>query len=56
LTGETEGTLKIGRKMLPPEGSHVCINYKQNNHTTQISGNSPFETPALRKNAERYEW
>jgi hypothetical protein len=20
----TEGTLKIGRKMLPPEGSHVC--------------------------------
>ena len=25
LTGGTEGTLKIGRKMLPPEGSHVCI-------------------------------
>ena len=23
LTRETEGTLKIGRKMLPPEGSHV---------------------------------
>jgi hypothetical protein len=21
----TGGTLKIGRKMLPPEGSHVCI-------------------------------
>ena len=21
----TEGTLKIGRKMLPPEGSHVCV-------------------------------
>jgi len=25
LTGGTEGTLKIGRKMLPPEGSHVWI-------------------------------
>ena len=25
LTGGTEGTFKIGRKMLPPEGSHVWI-------------------------------
>jgi len=25
LTGGTEGTLKIGRKMLPPEDSHVCV-------------------------------
>jgi hypothetical protein len=24
LSGGTEGTLKIGRKMFPPEGSHVC--------------------------------
>jgi hypothetical protein len=24
-TGGAEGTLKIGRKMLPPEGSHVCF-------------------------------
>jgi hypothetical protein len=24
LTGGTEGTLKIGRKILLPEGSHVC--------------------------------
>ena len=24
LTGGKEGTLKMGRKILPPEGSHVC--------------------------------
>jgi hypothetical protein len=29
LTGGTEGTLKIGRKMLPPEGSHVCSSLLQ---------------------------
>jgi hypothetical protein len=23
--GGTEGTFKIGRKMLPPEGSHICM-------------------------------
>jgi hypothetical protein len=29
LTEGTEGTLKIGRKMLPPEGSHVLNDIKK---------------------------
>jgi hypothetical protein len=62
LTGGMEGTLNIGRKMLPPEGSHVWSLFKHSFNKylhflyfvkkyLSISGNSPFGTPALTRNA-----
>jgi hypothetical protein len=53
-----EGPLRPSRQLSKSSGCEK-IKYKKNldlHFTINISGNSPFGTPALTKNTERYEW